>query len=82
MDEYRYFEAIKRRREENLVLLSLLASKDPLDLTKMPQQVSFYSDVSALAPGQTTDLLESRKLNKEETAILEKVVDAITKIKS
>ena len=82
MDEYRYFEAIKRRREENFVLLSLLASSDPLDLMKLPQQVSLYSDVAALGSGQTTDLLESRKLNKEETAILEKVVDAITKIKS
>jgi hypothetical protein len=81
MDEYRYFEAIKRRREENFVLLSLLASPNPVDLTKLPQQTSLYSDVAALAQGQTTDLLESRKLNKEETAILEKVVDAITKIK-
>jgi hypothetical protein len=81
MDEYRYFEAIKRRREENFVLLSLLASENPIDLTKLPQQASLYSDVAALAQGQTTDLLESRKLNKDETAILEKVVDAITKIK-
>lgn len=81
MDEYRYFEAIKRRREENFVLLCLLASEKPLDLTKFPQQASFYSDVAALAQGQTTELLESRKLTRDETALLEKVVDAITKIK-
>jgi hypothetical protein len=30
MDEYRYFEAIKRKREENFVLLCLLASEIPL----------------------------------------------------
>ena len=81
MDEYRYFEAIKRRREENFVLLCLLASENPLDLTKFPQQASFYSDVGALAQGQTTELLESRKLSKDETALLEKIVDAIPKIK-
>jgi hypothetical protein len=84
MDEYRYFEAIKRRREENRALVTMfLAGKgDKIDFFTFIEKCSLYSDVPKLAAGETTEMLETRKLTKDEAALFEKMIDVVIKAKS
>lgn len=82
MDEFRYFEAVKRNREETLALIRMCSDAekkiDPIELVKSQ---SFFSQAGILQPGQTSELLESRKFEKNELDLLEKVVDALSRSK-
>lgn len=82
MDEFRYYEAIKRNREETLALIRMAVDSgktfDPIDLVK---NESFFSKAGVLEKGQSTDIIESRKLEKNELEILEKVVDLVSRSK-
>jgi hypothetical protein len=78
MDEFRYYEAIKRHREEILVLLKAGNEQQrPLDTFEMVKLGQFFSVAGRLQKEESTELLEARKLEKNETAVLEKVIDAI-----
>ena len=80
MDEFRYYESIKRSREDNLAILRVLLSDwGSLDVFKIMEKVSFRSEVQKLSQGETTELLESRKLTKDELALFERIVEAIGK---
>jgi hypothetical protein len=83
MDEYRYFEAIKRRREENLAMATMLfqSAGDKIDFFAFIAKCSLYSDLPKLVSGETTEILETRKLTKDEAALFEKMIDAIAKVK-
>lgn len=82
MDEFRYYEAIKRNREETLALIRIAVDSgkefDPIDLVK---NESFFSKAGVLDKGQSTEILESRKLEKNEIEILEKVLDVVSRSK-
>lgn len=82
MDEFRYYEAIKRNREETLALIRIAADSgkpfDPIDLVKSD---SFFSKAGILAKDQSTEILESRKLEKNELDLLEKVIDVVSRSK-
>lgn len=82
MDEFRYYEAIKRNREETLALIRIAADNgtpiDPIDLVKND---SFFSKSGVIAKDQTTEILESRKLEKNELDLLEKVIDIVSRSK-
>jgi hypothetical protein len=82
MDEFRYYEAIARVREEVRVLLQLAADMgtklDPLELIKSG---SFFSKSGTLAKGDTTEIIESRKLEKNELDLLEKMVEVLSRSK-
>ena len=80
MDEFRYYEAIKRNREETLALIRIAVdsgkSFDPIELVKTE---SFFSRAGVLDKGQSTEILESRKLEKNELELLEKVIDVVSR---
>jgi hypothetical protein len=82
MDEFRYYEAIKRNREETLALIRLATERSEafpiFDLVKYSQ---YYSTAGKLAPGESTELLETKKMNKDEAEIFEKIIDAVTQLK-
>lgn len=82
MDEFRYYEAIKRNREETLALIRIAADSgkpfDPIDLVKSD---SFFSKAGVIAKDQSTEILESRKLEKNELDLLEKVIDVVARSK-
>lgn len=79
MDEFRYFEAIKRSREEMLVLAVMaMESKLPIDFGKVVESGRFFSSAGKLAPGESTELLETRKLTKDELALFEQIVATIS----
>lgn len=82
MDEFRYYEAIKRNREETLALIRIAADSgkpiDPIDLVK---NESFFSKAGVLAKDQSSEIIESRKLEKNELDLLEKVIDVVSRSK-
>lgn len=82
MDEFRYYEAIKRNREETLALIRIAADSgkpiDPIDLVK---NESFFSKAGVLGKDQSTEIIESRKLEKNELDLLEKVIDVVSRSK-
>ncbi|MFQ2666582.1 hypothetical protein ACK3ZY_05595 [Aeromonas caviae] len=79
MDEYRYYESIKRRREENLILLKLNSeTPNSMSLNDLLGKIEFYSDQKSLKSGESTEILESRKLGNHEIALMEKMLAVIT----
>lgn len=77
MDEFRYYEAIKRSREEILTLVKLyLAVGKESDLPNIFEKISYSSQVGKLESGQSTELIESRKLDKNELDSLTKIIEA------
>lgn len=82
MDEFRYYEAIKRHREEILVLLRVGNEQSkPIDAFELVRLGQFFSIAGRLQKEESTELLEARKLEKNETAVLEKAIDAIAQIR-
>ncbi len=82
MDEFRYYEAIKRHREEVLVLLRVGNEQSkPIDTFELVRLGQFFSIAGRLQKEESTELLEARKLEKNETAVLEKAIDAIAQIR-
>lgn len=75
MDEFRYYESIKRRREEIYSLIKYAQEEgkniDPLELLKN----KFFSESQTLASGETTEIIESRKLEKNDVEIVGKILD-------
>ena len=80
MDEFRYFEAIQRHREE-LIALALLADRgqEKLDLKDLLAKRLYYSGRQILGKGETTEILAGRNLEKDEIGLLEKIIDAVAK---
>lgn len=82
MDEFRYYEAIKRNREEIFVALKILKENNlENDLIQMMKTNFIFSKAGVLDNGQSSELIESRKLEKNEFEILEKILDTIAKSK-
>lgn len=80
MDEFRYYESLQRSREETLAIVKLLQSTDEkIDVYQLIEKCGFRSGIEKLNSGQTTDLLESKKLNKDETEIFNKILDILGK---
>jgi len=75
MDEFRYYDSIKRNRESQLALY-MIARKDfeESDFIKVIDKINLFNRVGILAQGETTDLLESSKLNKNEFDALKELI--------
>jgi hypothetical protein len=83
MDEFRYFESIKRHREETLVALKICSeSSAKTSIQHMLKNLNLYSGSPKLARGETTDLLESRKMQKDEIVLFEKALDLMNFVRS
>jgi hypothetical protein len=80
MDEFRYYESLQRSREETLAIVKLVkASGSELDVFALIEKCGFRSTSEKLENGQTTELLESKKLNKDEAEIYAKILDILGK---
>ena len=80
MDEFRYYESLKRSREETLAILKIAKdSSTELDVFELVEKAGFRSHGTKLDSGQTTELIESKKLNKDETELFSKIIDSINK---
>ncbi|GKV78647.1 hypothetical protein PEC106568_38200 [Pectobacterium carotovorum subsp. carotovorum] len=78
MDEFRYYEAIKRSREENLATFKILVEKSkPEDVGTIIEKLSVRSKIENLREGETSDILESKKLERGELEVLVKAIEAL-----
>ena len=80
MEEFRYFESVQRKREETFVLVRLMKEQDnKVDIDRLIKTTEgFSSTAGKLAVGESTELLESRRITKDEmenvlTSILAKM---------
>ena len=80
MDEFRHYDAIKRSRESQLAIY-LMATRDfeEKDFTTVVESVNFYENIGKLSNGETTELIELGKLNKNELEILKGLIGALAK---
>jgi hypothetical protein len=82
MDEFRYFEAVKRRREESLVILKMFAENSEIVATgDVIHAMNIYSDVGKLGKDETTEMLEARRLQRDEIVVVEKFIDAMSTLR-
>lgn len=83
MDEYRYYESLQRHREE-LLALSLLVENQGKSLVALAliKQGAYYSGREVLGKGESTRILEARKLEKDELDLLNKIVETVGKKKA
>ncbi len=80
MDEFRYYESLQRSREETLAIIKLMSdSESVIDVYEMVEKIGFRSTTEKLDSGQTTELLESKKLSKDEAEIFAKILDIVGK---
>ncbi|WP_395490351.1 hypothetical protein ACG1VR_04800 [Cedecea davisae] len=78
MDEFRYYEAIKRSREESYAIIKLVMdSQKDIDMIELLDKINFSSRVGKLESGQTTEIIEARKLDKNELDTLVKLTEAV-----
>ncbi|QCP82427.1 hypothetical protein D0C27_11265 [Alcaligenes faecalis] len=82
MDEFRYYEAIKRSREETFALIKIANDGEkPFNPIELVKAKSFFSNAGVLDNGQSTEILESRKLEKNELELLERVIEVVSRNK-
>ncbi len=82
MDEYKYYESVKRNRQEVLFKINFFQSNSELKkITDIKEVMSFILNPDILESSQTSELIEKRKLSKDEIGIMEKIVDTIVKLK-
>ena len=83
LEEYRYYEAIKRKRQDNFVLVELIEKyKDNPELLKTLVDKVNQSTITKLANGETTEVLETQKIVNQDMDIFSKFTDLIKEIKS
>lgn len=83
MDEFRYYESVARYREEVFCLFQMsVASGQKLDPMELVKYESYFSGALVLSGGQTTELMESKKLEREDWAALSSFAKAMSKMKS
>ncbi|MEN2424694.1 hypothetical protein AA0N74_01445 [Chromobacterium vaccinii] len=82
MDEFRYYEAIKRNREEVLALVRMSESNGKLlDPAELFKSQTYFSKAGTLEKNQSTEIIEARKLEKSELELLGKVIEAVARDK-
>lgn len=82
MDEYKYYEAIKRNRQSNLAIFKFLSENrelDPEDIESILSHYQFFGGIDKLGENETTESLEARKYSNEEMDVFNKIIDKIGK---
>ena len=83
LEEYRYYEAIKRKRQDNLNLIELIEThKDNLELLKLLTENISQTVITKLSNGETTEILETQKIVNQDMDIFSKFTDLIKEIKN
>jgi hypothetical protein len=76
MDDFRYFDAVRRSREESLVILKMFAENpNEVSTTDVLAAMSIYSSAGKLGKDETTEMIEVRKMHRDETFVFEKLAE-------
>jgi hypothetical protein len=82
MDDFRYYDAVRRHREENLVILTMFAENtNVVPTADVIKVMSIYSGDQKLMQGETTEILEARRLQRDDIVIFEKLIEAFGAIR-
>ena len=80
MDEYRYYEAVQRNREELFALFVIYKNQGKeLDMDGLLRRGLFFSKGVAVSSSQSSGIVDVAKLDKEEMQLLTKVIELIGK---
>jgi hypothetical protein len=85
MEDYKYYETIKRQYEYNLFKLKFLLQESEVKteiIDKIFNSLDFELMPNKLLPNQSTESLESRKYSNEELKIFEKIIENIKPTKN
>lgn len=83
MEEYRYYEAIKRKKQNNYLIVDLIEKhrNDPDLLKSILANCSFSENGRKLNKEESTEILETQKIAKDEFNVIEKVLNLVKEIK-
>jgi len=82
LEEYRYYEAIKRKRQDNLKLVELIDTyKDNIDLLKLLTENLSQTVVKRLSKGETTEILETQKIVNQDLDIFGKLTELVKEVR-
>lgn len=80
MDEFRYYESLKRSREETYAIVCLMMlDGEKINVLELIEKYGFRTKADKLEAGQSYDHLEARKLDNSQLEILGKIVEGIVK---
>lgn len=83
MEEFRYYEAIKRQRENQYLIANyVISNKDNIDnFMAIIDKLNLNENPNKLSKDETTQLLENQKISAQESNMIEKIIDMLTIIK-
>jgi hypothetical protein len=82
MDDFRYFDAVRRSREESLVILKMFAENpNEVSTTNVLAAMTIYSSAGKLGKDETTEMLEVRKMQRDESVVFEKLAETLGALK-
>lgn len=80
MDDFRYYEGLKRSREETFAIIQIMLEKNPdVHVFDLVEKCGFRSSPDKLNIGQTLDHIESRKYTKYEFDLIIDLIEKINK---
>lgn len=80
MDEFRYYDGVARVREEVLALLHVSSnSGKQIPLMDLVRYDAYFSRAGLLSKGQSTEIIEARRLEGSELELVQKALEAVTK---
>jgi len=83
MEEYRYYEAIKRKKQNNYLIVNLIEKYSDQEevLKQILDKCSFDELNRKIGKEDSAEILEVQKLGNQEFNLIEKVMDLIKEIK-
>lgn len=83
MEEYRYYEAIKRKKQNNYLIVSLVEKyQNQQDVLKqILEKCSFNELGNKLIKDESTEILETQKITNQEFNFIEKMMDLVKEIR-
>lgn len=82
LEEYRYYEAIKRKRQDNYSLIELIKEyKENEELLKIMTDHISSSSITKLSNGETTEILETQKIVNNDLDVFARLTELIKEVK-
>ena len=83
LEEYKYYEAIKRKRQDNFTIRKIIEeNKDKPEILKIIIEALNQTKIKKLANGGTTEIFETKKMINQDMDIYSKVTELIRELKS
>jgi len=84
MEEFRYYEAIKRQRENQLLVASCgnIHKDNPEYFIKLVSSMNLADNPNKILKDETTQILETQKLSIAESDVIDKFIDLLKIVKS